>query len=107
MLRCRLVLFFARVRELAPQWQWTFHLSTTADGRIWTEDEIHQHGWPSDPIHGLDVTVSCPMRYGCFIAYRRVNHQRAARFFANEARTLVDDIAAEFAPRLRTVAHDT
>ena len=101
MLPCRLVLFFARVREFAPQWQWSFRLSTTAHDRPWTEDEILQHGWPRDSIYGLDVTVICPVPNGCFIAYRRVNHQRAARFFAAEARQLVDDIAAEFAPRLR------
>ena len=101
MLPCRLVLFFARVRELAPQWQWTFRLCTTAGDRPWAENEILQHGWPSDPIYGLDVTVLCPVPHGCFIAYRRVNHQRAARFFATEARQLVDDIAAEFAPRIK------
>lgn len=101
MLPCRLVLFIDRVRELAPQWQWQFALITTSEIQ-WTEEQIHERGWPSDHIYSLDVTVHCQMRYGCFTARRVVNHHRAARFFATEARKLVDDIAAEFRPRLKS-----
>jgi hypothetical protein len=67
----------------------------------WTEEQILKHGWPSEHIYCLEVTADCPIPSGCFTAHRAVNHQSAARFFASEARRMVDDIAAEFAPRLR------
>jgi len=64
---------------------------------------VHQKGEAGQHLLFADHSRLPIPPAGCFTVHRAANHQHVDKFFATEARKLVDDITAEFAPRLATL----